>query len=271
MSQSLFQLFILALVVGHTFTLPSRPSYQLYSSSSSSPASLRRSAASSSASSSSYSAGGAKLVISPDVAHIRRPVKKAFVLTCRGEGDNPSLFTDLKWYDSMGREITSRHLASSLRVSGRNASTGYYMGNKISVRQEGEKLLLSFRDPDINDGGEYTCRGKFQVSVPLSVSVRVSFYQDVKFENCLTSQALVKGKADGFISCSVSASPPPIISWTRDSLPLPESRYIIENNGIRVRGAVEESDAGLYEVSARVEETGEVLYQVITVEVYGKQ
>lgn len=270
--RALFLLFfILSHLTCHTYTSPSRAAYQLYSPSSSQPAPLRRSTSVNS-NNNNNNAGSARLSISPENSHVRRPVKKAFVLTCKGEGDNPALFTDLKWYDSNGREVTSSRVNSAtyLRAPSRNASTGYYIGNKITVRQDGEKLLLNFRDPDINDGGEYTCRGKFQVSVSLSASVKVSFYQDVKFENCLTSQALVKGRSNGFISCSVSASPPPIISWLRDSSPLADSRYVIENNGIRVRGPVEESDAGIYEVSARVEETGEVLFQTITVEVYGK-
>lgn len=135
---------------------------------------------------------------------------------------------------------------------------------------EGEKLLLNFRDPSSNDGGIYICRARFQVSISLVAQVDVSFYQDVTFENCPTSQSLVKGRADGYIKCGVSANPPPIISWLKDDRSLSEERYVIENNGIRVRGTIDESDAGRYDVSARVEETGEVLYQLISVEVYGK-
>lgn len=92
---------------------------------------------------------------------------------------------------------------------------------------------------------------------------------DVTFENCPTSQSLVKGRSDGYIKCGVTADPPPIISWLKDDLPLHDDRYVIENNGIRVKGIVDEGDAGRFDVSARVEETGEVLYQLITVEVYG--
>ena len=135
---------------------------------------------------------------------------------------------------------------------------------------EGEKLLLHFRDPTSDDGGTYICRSRFQVSVSLAAQVEVSFYQDVTFEDCPTSQSLVRGRTDGFIRCGVSANPAPIISWLKDDRPVSEDRYVIENNGIRVRGLIDESDAGRFDVAARVEETGEVLYQLITVEVYGE-
>ena len=263
--KSLFHLFILAISVSQ--------STAAYFSRSPEAAFLRQ-PSSNSHSSGELTATGARLVISPENAHVRKPVKKPFVLTCKGEGDNPSLFSDLKWFDSMSREIQpapKSQLAGSLRhVASNRSHVNSYHSNQISVRQEGEKLLLTFRSPDINDGGKYTCEGKFQASLPLTASVKVSFYQDVKFENCPTSQALVKGRADAFISCSVTASPPPIITWTRDSSSLNDPRYVIENTGIRVRGPVDESDAGLYEVMARVEETGEVLLQTITVEVYGE-
>lgn len=98
--------------------------------------------------------------------------------------------------------------------------------------------------------------------------------EDVTFEDCPTSQSLVKGRKDGYIKCLVTANPPPIITWSKDESLTGDSfekngRYIIENNGIKVRNEVREEDAGRYDVSARVEETGEVLYQFITVEVYG--
>lgn len=93
------------------------------------------------------------------------------------------------------------------------------------------------------------------------------------FEDCPTVQSLVKGRKDGYIKCLVTANPPPIITWSKDELGSESfdknGRYIIENNGIRVRNEVSEEDAGRYDVSARVEETGEVLYQFITVDVYG--
>lgn len=95
------------------------------------------------------------------------------------------------------------------------------------------------------------------------------------FEDCPTVQSLVKGRKDGYIKCLVTANPPPIITWSKDDVGMNEQsfdkngRYIIENNGIRVRNEVTEDDAGRYDVSARVEETGEVLYQFITVDVYG--
>lgn len=266
--KSLFHLFILAISISQSTSVAAAAYFYPRPEA----AFLRQS--SSNSHSSELTSTGARLVISPENAHVRKPVKKPFVLTCKGEGDDPSLFSDLKWYDSMHREIqpTSKsQLASSLRhVASNRSHINSYTSNQISVRQEGDKLLLTFRSPDINDGGKYTCEGKFQSSLPLSASVKVSFYQDVKFENCPTSQALVQGQSDAFISCSVTASPPPIITWARDSSSLNDPRYVIENTGIRVRGPVDESDGGQYEVMARVEETGEVLLQTITVEVYGE-
>ena len=208
-----------------------------------------------------------QLVISPEGPLIRRPVKKAFVLTCKGEGEDPKLFTDFKWYDPNGNEILQR---SRYPSSNSETSESLNHHNKVRSRQEGDKLLLIFREPTANDGGVYICRSRFQVSVSLTAQIETHFYQDVTFENCPTSQSLVKGRSDGFIRCGVSANPPPILTWLKDDRPLSEDRYVIENTGIRVRGVIEESDAGRYDVNARVEETGEVLYQLITVEVYGE-
>lgn len=196
-----------------------------------------------------------RLVISPSNAVIRRPVKKGFFLTCKGDGAKPDLFTDLEWFDPNGEEVTPTN----------------YRNSKITVKSDAEKLLLIFKEPSANDGGTYTCRGKFQFTEPLSASAEISFYQDVIFEDCPTAQSLVKGRKDGYIKCAVSANPPPIISWSKDDREVSkDERYVIENHGIRVRDEVRVEDAGRYDVSARVEETGEVLYQFITVEVYGE-
>ena len=59
--------------------------------------------------------------------------------------------------------------------------------SKIRTRLEGEKLLLSFREPSSNDGGVYECRGKFQVSVSLAANVDVSFYRKC----CVISKMLL--------------------------------------------------------------------------------
>lgn len=102
--------------------------------------------------------GGPRLVISPESAVIRRPVKKGFVLTCRGEGSKPDLFTDLKWFDPNGDEIDRRN-------------------RKVIIKSEPEKLLLIFREPSSNDGGQYKCQGKFQFTEALEAQVDISFYR----------------------------------------------------------------------------------------------
>ncbi|KAI1278121.1 Fasciclin-2 [Halotydeus destructor] len=198
---------------------------------------------------------GPRLVILPNEAVIRRPVNKAFVVTCKGDNAEPSLFTDLKWLDANGDEINSN-----------------YQNQKIRVSKESERLLLTFYDPTSNDGGQYVCSGTFQESELLKRAVDVSFYQDITFEDCPDSQSLVKGSSGVVIRCSVFANPPPIITWTKNGAGLSQGtqgqKYIIENNGIQVKGAVSEDDAGRYDVSARVEDTGAVEYRFITVEVH---
>jgi len=48
-----------------------------------------------------------KLVISPTGETTNQPAKQAFFLTCKGSGGEPTLFTDLKWIDPRGEEITN--------------------------------------------------------------------------------------------------------------------------------------------------------------------
>lgn len=106
-------------------------------------------------------------MISPENSVIRRPVKKGFFLTCKGEGSKPDLFTDLKWYDPNGDEIDRRN-------------------RKVIIKSEPERLLLIFREPSSNDGGLYKCRGKFQFTEALEAQVDISFYRKTSYlSSCL--------------------------------------------------------------------------------------
>lgn len=63
-------------------------------------------------------------------------------------------------------------------LSGHGHGWYSYRNPNIRVLRESERLLLTFREPSTNDGGVYTCRGKFQVTVPLEARVDVSFYRE---------------------------------------------------------------------------------------------
>lgn len=200
-------------------------------------------------------ANDARLVIFPDAPTVRKPERKPLALTCRGDNAEPTLFSDLKWFDQHGELIDHR-----------------YHNPNIHSFLESDRLLLQFDNPTRNDGGRYRCEGRFQETEKFTKEVDVIFYQDITFEDCPVRQALVKGTRDATIRCSISAQPAPIITWRKDQRSVSDNRrYVITANGITIADTVNDEDAGRYYVKARVEQTGETIPMTITVEVHGKR
>ncbi|RWS23392.1 Fasciclin-2-like protein, partial [Leptotrombidium deliense] len=172
-----------------------------------------------------------------------QPEDKPFGLTCRGSQENPSLFTELRWISPRGEELKTN--------------------DKIVVTPDTGRITLHFLSPKQDDTGVYKCTANFQNSEPKSAEVSVTFYKDITWEECKLQQALVKGRSGERITCKVTASPSPSVSWKKNGKNLNDQRYVIENTHISVKGEVTEEDAGNYEVQAEVEYTGNFDFRTI--------
>ncbi|KAI1288499.1 Fasciclin-2 [Halotydeus destructor] len=192
----------------------------------------------------------ASLKISPEGGTFKAQAGKPFVLSCLGDGGNAKLFTDVTWYNPRGEKI--------------------FPTGKISVdlTNNGEKLMLSFMDPSLNDAGNYRCEGNFQNSEKLQASINVIVYEGVTFRDCPEVQQLVKGDEQSKIRCTASANPKADITWLKDTEALDNLRYVVDNSGLKIRGASAEVDGGTFTVRAVVMETGQFLEKTITVEVH---
>lgn len=144
-----------------------------------------------------------RLEISPRMPQVNLPEGERHLLTCSGAGQEPAFFTDLKWIDPKGQEI--------------NTNNEFYHNN-YNIKYKQGAILLSFINPTENLSGNYTCRGQFQNTIQLSESIQVSFYQDITWQDCPTTQALIKGKKNPLIRCRVSAKPSAELFYSRDGV-----------------------------------------------------
>lgn len=143
-----------------------------------------------------------RLEISPRMPQVNLAEGERHLLTCAGAGQEPAFFTNLRWIDPKGQEI--------------NTANEFY-GNNYNIKTKQGTILLSFLNPTDNLSGNYTCRGQFQNVLDLSDSIQVSFYQDINFQDCPTTQALIKGKKNSLIRCRVSARPAAELYFSKNS------------------------------------------------------
>ncbi|KAL3226879.1 hypothetical protein MRX96_024599 [Rhipicephalus microplus] len=157
------------------------------------------------------------LVINPMGENKTEPAGTGFVLFCT-KGAGEADFTDYKWTGPNGREITGEQ--------------------NIRVVSTGDSYILSFDSPSPQDSGSYTCSALYGSTIPLSVTVHITFYHDITWEDCPQSQHLILGQP-GKIRCRVRGNPVPL-----------------------------DVDRGTYVVSAMVSVTGKFQKRNITVDVY---
>jgi len=193
------------------------------------------------------------LEIYPKHQQITLPEGENGIFTCSGRGHDPAFFTNLKWIDPKGREI--------------NEENEFYSLNYI-IRNQAGSVTLKFLKPTDNLSGNYTCKGAFQHVVDLSESIQITFFQDITWQDCPTTQALIKGQKGPLIRCKVSAKPPAELTWSMDGKEVKSKRLIPTNDGLLVEGEVDDSLGGQYDIEAHVMETGKIKYTSIIVKVY---
>jgi len=192
------------------------------------------------------------LEISPKTAVANFAEGDGSLLTCTGVGHNPAFFNNLKWFDPKGNEI--------------NSANEFYRDNYIIKNRQGSVQLL-FVKPKDHLSGKYQCRGTFQNAIDVNQTITVNFYEDINWQDCPTSQALIRGSKSPLIRCKVYAKPPAELSWSKNGGPLPSNLHS-SNDGLIVDGLVSDSVAGKYDVEAHVSETGRIKYTSIVVNVY---
>lgn len=108
-----------------------------------------------------------RLEISPRMPQINLAEGEKHLLTCSGGGQEPTFFTNLKWFDPKGQEI--------------NSNNEFY-GTNYNIKHKQGSVFLSFINPTENLSGNYTCRGLFQNVYELSESIQVAFYHDITWQ-----------------------------------------------------------------------------------------
>ena len=184
---------------------------------------------------------------------VNLPEGEGYLLTCYGVGQEPAFFTNLKWFDPKGQEIVTN---------------SEFYGLHYVIKHRQGSVQLSFNKPTENLSGNYTCRGLFQNVYDLNESIQISFYQDISWQDCPSTQALIKGNKNPLIRCKVSAKPPAELNWSKNNADLQSGRFLRSNDGLIVNGDVDDTLAGKYDVEAHVQETGKIKYASIVVNVY---
>lgn len=193
----------------------------------------------------SYGQSQPSLVINPIGENKTEPAGKGFVLFCKGSGQAD--FADFKWTGPNGQEITSQEEGMQVILSG-------------------DSYILSFEKPSPQDSGSYTCSALYSSTIPLSITVHITFYHDITWEECPQSQHLILGQP-GKVRCRVRGNPVPLVSWLKDRQELDPQRYEGKEDGIAIQAA-KDMDRGVYVVSAMVSVTGKFQKRNISVDVY---
>ncbi|GFR04942.1 fasciclin-2 [Trichonephila clavata] len=188
-----------------------------------------------------------KLVISPPLTSLYAPAGKPFGLMCKGEAQDAEdgAFTDMRWINPRGENIQE---------------------GTPGVKEYGlDSLKLSFVNPKVDDSGTYKCTALYSNTKTLEVTTNLTFYDDIKFEECEAVQNLVVGK-EGKVSCRPVGNPQPSINWEKNKQRIRSERVAVTPSGI-VISSVTPEDEGLYTVEAFVPATGTNRYKNITVNV----
>lgn len=187
--------------------------------------------------------------ISPEKSKQNFPENKPIVLTCSGENFAPKFFTHYKWFNPRGELINSDDNFELLPTN-----TG--------------ALSLIISNPTLKDSGEYRCQALFQLTININATIKVDIFKEITWDDCNPNQFLIEGSQDGKIYCRVSSLPPPELHWRKDFRKLNNDSYSIENDGLRIKGPVQYSHAGSYEINAFIKTLGFLRKQIIKVKVH---
>lgn len=185
-------------------------------------------------------------MINPMGRNLTAPAGNGYVLFCKGSAGEAE-YTDFKWIAPNGREITEE-------------------GTPHVLAPSASSYILSFDKPSPQDSGTYTCKALYGNTLQLNISVHLTFYHDITFEDCPASQHLILNQ-EGKVKCRVRGNPVPMVAWAKERLPLDPQKYEEVPDGLLVKAATN-ANRGVYVVSAMVSATGKLDKRNITVDVY---
>ncbi|XP_022705767.1 fasciclin-2-like isoform X2 [Varroa jacobsoni] len=187
------------------------------------------------------------LYLSPDQPIQNQPAGAIFAVFCN-KGSGNGRYSDFKWISPQGLEITRNNTATIYAFESENG------------------LALNFDSPTPENSGRYTCKALYGGTSSLQVPVKISFFHDITFDNCPTTQDLVLGR-DGTVRCQVHGNPVPRVLWDNQrGIQLSSERFTIVGSSLNIRHVMA-TDAGRYRVTAMVEATGKIKREFITVNV----
>ncbi|XP_076257227.1 neural cell adhesion molecule fasciclin 2 isoform X2 [Rhynchophorus ferrugineus] len=192
------------------------------------------------------------LQILPKSRPIRKEVGSNFVLTCRPNGLDTKLISNLEWRDKNGRRIEATNQASPIYVQKLSTDSG---------------AMLIFPGLTEQQAGTYSCHANFANTEPLSASIEVSTFVDVNFVDAPENQYPVAG-TNSIIKCKVNGNPYPTIDWYKGDQAIGENtpKYFRREDGLYITNVTEQDD-GIYKCSAVVPSTGVYKIRNIKVEV----
>ncbi|XP_076305250.1 fasciclin-2-like isoform X2 [Tachypleus tridentatus] len=194
-----------------------------------------------------------KLSIQPVGSSQTRPAGESFAVTCTGESYDNSLFSDMRWEDPNGEVL---------------GQGGSYNNMEINMIKN-SIVSLVFVTPETENTGQYTCRATYNDTKTLESGVRITFFRDITWNDCLDKQSLIVNQP-GELKCVISANPYPQVAWTKldetDTVSLDESRFKVGKSGVLISKVLED-DHGKYRIQAIVTETGRFKHKDIVLEV----
>ena len=96
-----------------------------------------------------------QLKILPDQPKINFPTGQTIALSCRGYPENPSFFTNFRWYDY----------------------TGELIERPSDLNDDGSTLVI--HNPKTVDSGVYRCEAVFQQTRKLNASVQINIFKEI--------------------------------------------------------------------------------------------
>ncbi|XP_057661874.1 fasciclin-2 isoform X1 [Diorhabda carinulata] len=192
-----------------------------------------------------------KLEIQPNEKVITKEVGRALPLTCRPVVPDPTLVTQLEWRDKFDRKIDSFNRASPIYV----------------LNSPGEQgAVLIFSSLTANQAGRYSCHAFYANTEPLTASVEIRTYEDIKFVDAPENQYPVVGR-DFKVKCKVKGNPTPTIDWNRnDQAITTNDKYVVDTDELLIKN-VTEADDGAYKCNAIEISTGQFKTRNINIEV----
>ncbi|XP_063976388.1 fasciclin-2 isoform X2 [Diachasmimorpha longicaudata] len=205
-------------------------------------------------------ANGPFLEVLPPGDPQSRPTGSRLMLTCKQNGADPNLVTNLQWLDPYDRPVESR---SSLQS--KSGSTGPSL---YTEPHPDASLSLVFNPLRDEQAGTYTCTANY-ANEPLNKSVQVDAIDALKWQDAPEHQYAILNE-EALIKCKVTARPAPTVTWLKDDQPiLTNDHYIVETHALKISN-VQMEDQGAYTCQAAVVRSGEFDERKISVEVHEK-